>query len=117
MAKTKTQQWTAAQARRELARYKSSGLTIADYSRKHGMSPKRLYTWRKRLNEQTQRADSSKDAQHRTHWVEATVTQTEAGDPAVVISNGWDMRLEVYSPHQVNTEWLATLWQQLSNGS
>jgi hypothetical protein len=115
MGKTRGERWTVSQARRELARCESSGLTIADYSRKRGLSAKRLYRWRKRLGEQTRR-DLAVGVDVQTQWVEATVTQTAGSEPAVAISNGWDMRLEVHAPDRVTTGWLATLWQRLSSG-
>jgi transposase len=40
--------WTSADARAVLAAYERSGLTLAAFARRHGLSPHRLYEWHRR---------------------------------------------------------------------
>jgi hypothetical protein len=49
-ARSSTQQsWSAEQARRVVDEWKQSGVTVAEFARKRGLVPERLYLWRKRL--------------------------------------------------------------------
>lgn len=45
-------QWSASEAKRVLAAAARSGLSIEAYGRAQGISPQRLYWWRKRLRDQ-----------------------------------------------------------------
>lgn len=44
-----TERWTAEDARRALAEWDRSGLTIAEFARSQGYAPFRLYEWRRKL--------------------------------------------------------------------
>ena len=47
MAKQKY--WTRARAKRELATWRTSGLSLAEYARQQGLTANRLYRWKRRL--------------------------------------------------------------------
>jgi len=46
-----SRRWNEEQVRRVLDEWKQSGDTIAEFSRKRGLVPERLYLWRKRFGE------------------------------------------------------------------
>ena len=122
MAKRDQQRWTTTQARRELARWESSGQTIAAYCRENGLHPKRLYNWRRRLEGQVlavcepsvQQRPATQSQPRR--WIEATVTPAMHSEAVVAISNGWDVRIEVSAPERVTVSWLGQLWRSVQGG-
>jgi hypothetical protein len=50
---TSRQQWTEADARRVLADWERSGITLEAFARSRGLVPQRLAWWRKRLRAAT----------------------------------------------------------------
>ncbi len=50
--------WTMAEARATLAALAASGLSLADFARREGLSPERLYRWRRTLAADGRRAAS-----------------------------------------------------------
>jgi transposase-like protein len=44
--------WTFDEARRVLAAFAASGLTLTAFATREGLQPQRLYKWRRRLSEQ-----------------------------------------------------------------
>jgi transposase-like protein len=51
MAALREQHWSAKDAKRVLEACKGSGVAQAEFCRKHGLQPKRLSWWRKRLRD------------------------------------------------------------------
>lgn len=49
--KTKSGNWTEAEARRVLAECKASGLSMRAYAKLHGLRQRRLYWWTRQLAE------------------------------------------------------------------
>ena len=44
--------WTEGEAQRVLEAYEASGLSVAEFARRHGLGPQRLRWWKKRRAEQ-----------------------------------------------------------------
>jgi transposase-like protein len=112
MAKKPAKRWTAKDAERALGQWKASGLSMAEYGRRHGIHPKRLYGWRDRLASRPGEAEAitSDEGQQ---FVEATICGTES-DAAVVLKRG-ALRIEVHDPSRTTAAWLAALLSTLSS--
>jgi transposase-like protein len=46
--------WTLDEAKRVLAAFEASGLTLVAFATREGLQPQRLYKWRRRLSEQAE---------------------------------------------------------------
>ena len=75
------QHWTEDHARQVLARGEREGKSITALAREQGVSPQRLYWWKKRLREEGVRGRSS--------FVEVSITAPRQAQPfAVQMRNG-----------------------------
>ena len=111
MSKGKQGHWTAAQASVELELWKASRMTLAEHCRRRGLSAKRLYWWRRRL-EESGKGGAGDDGSGGTRWVEATITSV-GGSPAVVVYVQGGTRIEVDEVERVGPTWVATLVRTL----
>ena len=55
--------WSGEQAEQVLAAQGQSGLTIAQFAKQHGLTPERLYNWKKKLRPELRTGSPSGDAQ------------------------------------------------------
>jgi len=53
IAALREQRWTATEARRVLAAWEASGITLTEFSREHEVQDQRLMRWRRRLREES----------------------------------------------------------------
>ncbi len=97
--------WNAAEARRVVDEWKQSGVTIAEFARKRGLVPERLYLWRKRFE-----AEGSKPTRTLT-LVPATVVSTTA-EVAFRLPNGVAIEVGNASP-----AWVAAVVRELTGFS
>jgi transposase-like protein len=97
--------WNEQQARRVLDEWKQSGDTIAEFSRKRGLVPERLYLWRKRFAETTAAPERA------LALVPATVVSTDA-DVVMQLPNGVVIEIANVSP-----KWIAAVVSELTRSS
>ena len=94
--------WNEGEARGVLDEWKQSGVTIAEFSRKRGLVPERLYLWRKRFA-----AEGSQPARALT-LVPATIVSTNA---ELVLRLPNEVTIEVGN---ASPTWLATMVRELT---
>jgi transposase-like protein len=97
--------WNADEARGVLAEWKQSGVTIAEFSRKRGLVPERLYLWRKRF------ATETTEPRRALALVPATIISTNA---ELVIRLPNDVTIEVENP---SPTWIAAVVRELTRSS
>ncbi len=100
-----SRRWSEEQARRVIDEWKQSGDTIAEFSRKRGLVPERLYLWRKRFAETT--ASSARPLT----LVPATIVSTNA-DVVVQLPSGVAIEIASASP-----TWVAAVVNALMRSS
>ena len=104
-------QWKPEQARRALAAWKASGLSLATYARRHGVTSQRLRWWRERLGEWT--APNGTTGSGDAHLVPALITTLPVSS-AVTVRLPGDVTLEVADVGAVSPAWVAELAAKLS---
>jgi len=112
--KNRWKQWKPAQARRALAGWRASGLPLARYARRRGVSARRLSWWRDRLGEWSDGAPGGGGAR----LVPAIVTSAPVVAPAVAVTVRLpgEVTLEVSDVAAVSAEWVAAVVGKLSRG-
>lgn len=107
-AKRSWKQWKPEQARRELEAWRSSGLTLATYAERRGVTTTRLSWWRERLGEPNEPSEM--------RLVPAIVTSMSMPAPggAVTVRLPGDVTLEVPDVRVVPPDWVAAVAWKLS---
>ena len=82
--------WSETEAQRVLAEQESSGLSLPEYARCHGLHPERLRRWRSRLQDTPQRSVG-------VRMVEL-LAQPAAAQPAAVLPAAEPPRLLLHCP-------------------
>ncbi len=102
-------QWKPEQARKELEAWRSSGLTLATYASRRGVTTTRLSWWRERLGEPNEPASEMR-------LVPALVTSMPkpASCGAVTVRLPGDVTLEVSDVRLVPADWVAAVAWKLS---
>ena len=100
-------QWKPEQAREELEAWRSSGLTLATYAERRGVTTTRLSWWRERLGEPNEPASEMR-------LVPAIVTSTPVSGGAVTVRLPGDVTLEVADVRLVPPDWVAAVAWKLS---
>ena len=103
--------WTEADARAVLAESERSGESVAVFAQRNGVDPRRLYRWRRRLEEPVERSRLAP-------LIPVTVggaRHTEAGAGDVAVIDG-ELRVEVSDASKVAPEWVAELLRRVREG-
>ena len=102
-------QWKPERAREELEAWRSSGLTLATYAERRGVTTTRLSWWRERLGEPNEPASEMR-------LVPAVVTSMPmaASVGAVTVRLPGDVTLEVADVRLVPPDWVAAVAWKLS---
>ncbi len=104
-------QWKPEQARRELEAWRSSGLTLATYAERRGVTTTRLSWWRERLGEPNEPTSEMR-------LVPAIVTSMPRPMPAsggaVTVRLPGEVTLEVSDVRLVPPDWVAAVAWKLS---
>lgn len=102
--------WKADDATRVLSDWAKSGLPMADFARRHGLSQQRMCWWRERLKEVPAAGEKPT-----TRLVPATVRRAPliSMEPlprvaAVVVATS-GVRVEIADPHVTGPQWVAAL--------
>ena len=107
--------WTPELARRLLAEWRSSGQSLAVFSRRRGFLPQRLSWWRKRLASQEVRhaAASSAAPPAGGGFVPLTVRPAARSNPAAIVELGDTLRVELGTLDRASAAWIADLVKAL----
>jgi hypothetical protein len=103
-------QWKAKDARRVMEAWRASGLPLATFARRRGLTPERLRWWRHRLGDRSAR-DAAAPAMS---LVPAVVTGDRAASAAVVTVRFGEAIVEVANVDAVPAPWLGTLVNALA---
>ena len=102
--------WKREEAARVLSDWAESGLPMAAFARRHGLSQQRICWWRERL-----KTASSAGTKTTTRLVPATVRRAPliSMEPlprvaAVVVATS-SVRVEIADPHATDPQWVAAL--------
>lgn len=102
--------WKPEEASRVLSDWANSGLPMAAFARRHGLSQQRMCWWRERLKEA-----SAAGAKPATRLVPATVRRAPLISvealprvAAVVVATS-GVRVEIADPHATDPQWVAAL--------
>jgi len=95
MAALRGQHWSAEDAKRVLGACKDSGAAQAEFCRKHGLQPKRLSWWRKRLRDWGAPGRSTEAVRFAPAVVATTAMRIKIQSP---------MRIKIQSPGEVAIE-------------
>jgi transposase-like protein len=106
LASLREGQWSEADARVVLAALERSADTVMAFARTHGLSAKKIYSWRTRLSDQNHRDGE------REHLSFTPVVVTGLGRPPAVIVRIGEFELEVVDPQRVEPTWLGQLLGQ-----
>ncbi len=99
-AELQERRWTAADARVILEAQARSGMSLSAFARRHGLSDKRIYSWRKQLSTMPESKPSPEVSF-------APVVVTGAGNAAVaMVVRAGEMEVEVIDPSRVDPAWL-----------
>lgn len=98
MAKSNSSRWTAADAEREIAAWRSSGKPLAAYARERGVSVQRFHYWRKRGRTWTAALTEP------TQFAAAIVRPSST---VATLRVGAEIALEIEVPAAVPPEWVA----------
>lgn len=101
--------WSPDDAKRVLAEWRQSGSSLAAFARRHGISPARLYWWRKRLG--TESSDLTT-----LSLVPATVTATGETTASITIRLPNGIEIEASKANATPT-WIAAVVAELSRSS
>jgi hypothetical protein len=106
--------WTAREARQVLSAWRASGLSIAAFARRHGLTAQRVSWWRKRLGEWT--APAAERASEGSRAIVPAVVAGQVGPSvsAVIVRVGGAVVLEVVEPALVAPAWLSAVLLELS---
>ena len=107
--------WTPELARRLLAEWRSSGQSLAVFSRRRGFLPQRLSWWRKRLASQEDgHADATRAAPAANGgFVPFTVRPGARSNPAAIVDLGDALRVELGTLDRARAAWIADLVKAL----
>ena len=110
---SKQKRWSADDAGRVLEAWQQSGLPMAEFCRRRGLSTKRLYWWRRRLAEWT----IDEEQREGSGLVQAVVVPPalSAGAAVTLHLRGGD-RIEVMDPAHMASDWLVPLVTDLCGG-
>jgi transposase-like protein len=103
LAQLREGQWSETDARLVLAELERSGDTVSAFARAHGLSAKRIYSWRTRLADKTR----NEVAVDRMSFAPVVVTGL-GRTPALILRRG-ELEIEVVEPQEVEPAWLAQL--------
>ena len=104
----KEQRWGAEEARRVLAAWRRSGLSMNAFAREHGFTAQRLGWWKQKVGE---------GGAELAHFVPVVVGRATAGGTAavtVVVRSPRGTAVEVLDAQAVSPEWLSVLVNGLS---
>jgi hypothetical protein len=110
LASLREGQWSEADARVVLAALERSADTVLGFARTHGLSAKKIYSWRTRLSDRGQH-----DGEHEQLSFAPVVVTGLARTPAVIMRIG-EFELEVIDPQSVEPTWLAQLLAAMTGG-
>jgi transposase-like protein len=111
LAQLREGQWSEADARVVLAAVERSGASVLAFARAHDLSAKRIYSWRARLSDRSQRDGELEQLSF------APVVVTGLGrTPAVVVRIG-DIEIDVLEPENVEPTWLAQVLAAAKRGA
>lgn len=105
-AKNGWKQWKPEQARQALESWRASGLSLAAYARRRGVTTQRLHWWRTRLGEWNDTVVVKDEARLVPAHVTSAMMSSAA---AVTVRLANDVTLEVTDVGAVPPEWVATL--------
>lgn len=103
--------WRAAEAREALADCARSGETVAAFARRHGLSAKRLYWWRRRLRKQR----TVQSGETRLIPLMLRPEPIEPPPTKVAVTEG-GLRVEVGDASAVSPAWIAALLRLTREG-
>ena len=95
--------WTEDDARRALEAWRRSGDSLAAFARRHGLTPERLYWWRRRL------ATAVAPPPARLSLVPATVVVADEAGIAIRLPSGVTIEVASASP-----TWVAAVVSELA---
>ena len=103
-------QWRPEEAKAALEKWKKSGLPLATFAQRLGVSSTRLRWWRERLGEWTAPAESTG-----AQLVPAVVTGVSSRTaPVAVVHLGSGASIEVLDAAAVPAQWVAALARELA---
>lgn len=110
-----TRHWTAAEAKRELAAWKASGLPLATFARRRGLNGSRLAWWKTRLGDWCGNLSPARAPA----FIPAVVRElVEAATPSatapVTVRVPGGVAVEVADPASVSPAWLTAVVSGLS---
>ena len=105
---------TAREARQVLSAWRASGLSIAAFALQHGLTPQRVYWWRKRLGEWRAPAGDRAPDDSRAIVPAVVASQVVRGESPVIVRVGHAVVLEVVEPALVAPAWLSAVLVELS---
>ena len=86
--------WAEGEAQAVLEAYEASGLSVAEFARRHGFGPQRLRWWKKRREEQAGAALSFVPVHVAAPQSQATRRTEEGASMEVVLARGRRIRVE-----------------------
>ena len=86
--------WTEGEAQAVLEEYEASGLSVAEFARRHGLGPQRLRWWKKRRAEQESPALSFVPVHVAAPQSRAARKTAEGASMEVVLASGRRIRVE-----------------------
>lgn len=106
MAKKQASRWTAADAEREIAAWRESGKSLAQYAGERGLNVQRFHYWRKRS------AVSEGTAAQPPTFAAAIIRSPPTAVATLRI--GAEIALEIGVPAAVPAEWMAAFARAVS---
>jgi len=105
--------WSEAEARRVLAAWEDSGLSMRAYAMRERLCPRRLYWWTKRLaaGERGRRGDEQA-VRFVPGIVKVAVPRLKLG-PAITVRVGASATMEIVDPKAVPAGWIAEVMTEL----
>lgn len=88
--------WTVADARRLFEEWNRSGGSLAEFARRHGIDPARLYWWRKRLADEPAKVTA-------LSLVPATITSSPSAAITIRLPNEIAIEMTRATPQEVAT--------------
>lgn len=98
------ERWTEADARFVLGAQHSSGHSVLEFAREHGLIPQRLWRWRSRLGE----VSTMPEEVEPLSFAPVVVTGLGRSAVAVVVRVG-EIEVEVIDPSKVEPRWIVDL--------
>ena len=111
--------WTAADAALVLSAWESSGLSMAAFARRHGLTGQRIAWWRERLGKLTEAVPPRKAGNAPLCFVPAILRESPAGrgDALVTIRVPGGVEMGIVDPAQVSPQWLSALIRQCGDSA